>query len=94
MRAVGGPDSAAGPMAKGKGDAMAKSRKPQHVKKAKSTFHLTVDASRRLDIHATMVGLDRSCVVEQLINQHLRRFYVFERGGEEQGAQSVPIQEK
>jgi hypothetical protein len=49
--------------------------------KVKATIHLSVEASQRLDIHATMMGMDRSSLVEQLINTHLRRFVVSDRGG-------------
>ncbi len=51
------------------------------VVKVKSTIHLTVEASQRLDIHATMMGLDRSALVEKLINDHLRRWVISDRGG-------------
>lgn len=51
------------------------------VSKVKSTIHLSVDASQRLDIHCTMMGFDRSAMVEKLINDHLRRFVVSDRGG-------------
>ena len=50
------------------------------VTKVKSTIHLSVEASQRLDIHATMMGLDRSALVEKLINDHLRRYVVSDRG--------------
>ncbi len=49
--------------------------------KAKCTIHLSVEASQRLDIHATMMGLDRSALVEKLVNEHLRRYVVSDRGG-------------
>jgi hypothetical protein len=49
--------------------------------KVKATFHLSVEASQRLDIHATMMGFDRSELVEKLINDHLRRYVVSDRGG-------------
>jgi hypothetical protein len=52
------------------------------VMKVKSTIHLSVEASQRLDIHATMMGLDRSALVEKLINDHLRRYVVSDRGGD------------
>ena len=51
--------------------------------KVKSTIHLSVEASQRLDIHATMMGFDRSSLVEKLINDHLRRWVVSDRGGAE-----------
>lgn len=51
--------------------------------KLKCTMHLSVEASQRLDIHCTMMGMDRSELVESLINQHLRRYVVSDRGGSE-----------
>jgi hypothetical protein len=51
------------------------------VSKVKSTIHLSVEASQRLDIHCTMMGYDRSEMVEKLINDHLRRYIVSDRGG-------------
>jgi hypothetical protein len=54
--------------------------------KVKSTIHLSVEASQRLDIHATMMGFDRSALVEKLINDHLRRYVVSDRGGQESAA--------
>ncbi len=47
--------------------------------KVKSTIHLSLEASQRLDIHATMMGFDRSALVEKLINENLRRFVVSDR---------------
>lgn len=58
----------------------------QTVVKVKSTIHLSVEASQRLDIHATMMGLDRSALVERLINDHLRRYVVSDRGGPDDAA--------
>lgn len=54
--------------------------------KVKATIHLTVEASQRLDIHATMMGMDRSALVEKLINDHLRRYVVSDRGGPDNSA--------
>jgi len=51
------------------------------VSKVKCTIHLTVEASQRLDIHATMSGMDRSELVESLIQLHCRRWVVSDRGG-------------
>lgn len=64
----------------------AKTVSRQPVKKVKCTIHLSVEASQRLDIHATMMGFDRSGLVEKLINESLRRFVVSDRGGYEQTA--------
>jgi hypothetical protein len=58
----------------------------QAVSKVKSTIHLSVEASQRLDIHCTMMGYDRSEMVEKLINDHLRRYVVSDRGGADNAA--------
>ena len=50
------------------------------MSKVKSTIHLSVEASQRLNIHATMMDFDRSALVEKLINDHLRRYVVSDRG--------------
>lgn len=59
----------------------AKAAKPQAASKVKSTIHLTIEASQRLTVHAAMMGMDRSELVEQLIRENLRRFVVSDRGG-------------
>lgn len=53
----------------------------QSVSKVKSTIHLSVEASQRLSVHATMLGVDRSELVELLIRDNLKRFVVSDRGG-------------
>lgn len=74
------PDSANGKTRK---RVAAKTAARQSVTKVKSTIHLSVEASQRLDIHATMMGFDRSALVEKLINDHLRRYVVSDRGRSE-----------
>jgi hypothetical protein len=49
--------------------------------KVKATIHLTLEASQRLTVHAAMMSMDRSELVEQLIRDHLKRFVVSDRGG-------------
>jgi hypothetical protein len=49
--------------------------------KVKATIHLSGEADKRLSVHATMMEMDRSELVELLIYQHLRRFVVSDRGG-------------
>lgn len=61
--------------------AAVKVAKNQSGDKVKSTIHLSVEASQRLTVHAAMLGLDRSALVEQLIRDHLKRFVVSDRGG-------------
>jgi hypothetical protein len=53
---------------------------PAAVSKVKSTIHLTLEASQRLDVHCSMTRIDRSAMVEKLINEHLRRYVVQDRG--------------
>lgn len=59
----------------------AKTPSRPNAAKVKSTIHLSVEASQRLTVHAAMLGLDRSALVEQLIRDGLRRFVVSDRGG-------------
>ncbi len=66
--------------------AVAKPAGRQAVSKVKSTIHLSLEASQRLDIHATMMGLDRSALVEKLINEHLKRWVVSDRGKQDDAA--------
>lgn len=61
--------------------AAVKAAKNQSGEKVKATIHLSVEASQRLTVHAAMLGLDRSALVEQLIRDHLKRFVVSDRGG-------------
>jgi hypothetical protein len=76
-------DALDGSNGKGRKRMAAKAATRPAISKVKATIHLTVDASQRLDIHATMMGLDRSALVERLINEHLRRYVVSDRGGQE-----------
>lgn len=59
----------------------AKAATGQVAAKVKATIHLSVEADQRLSVHATMMKMDRSELVESLIHQHLRRFVVSDRGG-------------
>jgi len=59
----------------------AKASTRQSAVKVKATIHLSVEASQRLTVHAAMMGMDRSELVEKLIGDHLRRFVVSDRGG-------------
>ena len=56
-----------------------------NASKVKATIHLSGEASQRLAVHAAMLGMDRSGLVESLIQTHLRRFVVSDRGGAESG---------
>jgi hypothetical protein len=50
------------------------------VSKVKATIHISIEASQRLTVHAAMMGMDRSALVEKLISDHLRRYVVADRG--------------
>jgi hypothetical protein len=58
---------------------------PPAAMKVKATIHLSAEADKRLSVHATMMEMDRSELVESLIQHHLRRFVVSDRGGVESG---------
>jgi hypothetical protein len=74
-------DASEGAAGKGRKRQTAKAASGRAVSKVKCTFHLTAEASQRLDIHATMSGQDRSEVIEALVNLHCRRWIVSDRGG-------------
>ena len=44
--------------------------------KVKQTLVLSEDSARRLAVHSAMLGVDRSALVDQLIQEHMRRFRV------------------
>lgn len=53
----------------------------QSAPKVKCTILLSSEADQRLAIHAAMMGTDRSTLVDRLVNEHLRRYVVSDRGG-------------
>jgi hypothetical protein len=83
---MGEPSEAKG--GKGRKRAAAKAATRQGGLKVKATIHLSVEASQRLTVHAAMMGMDRSELVEKLIGDHLRRFVVSDRGGAGEGKAS------
>lgn len=66
-----------------------KASKPAGVKKLATTVHLTAEAAQRVDLHALMMGLDRSSYIESLIIQHCRRFVVSDRGGASEASPDI-----
>jgi hypothetical protein len=54
--------------------------RPIDVDKVKCTVRITREAHVRLGVYALKQGLDRSEVIEDLIQNHLRRFVVQDRG--------------
>ena len=74
-------ESSEGGNGKARKRAAGKAGKGPAAAKVKSTIHLSVEASQRLTVHAAMMGMDRSELVEQLISLHLRRFVGQDRGG-------------
>lgn len=57
--------------------------------RVKATLILSLEASRRLSIHATMTDEDRSALVEQLILEHLRTYVVSNRSRGPEVAEGV-----
>jgi hypothetical protein len=56
-----------------------KTSQPSAAPKQKLTLYVDVEASKRLGVHATMLGTDRSALVQTLINENLKRFVVSDR---------------
>jgi hypothetical protein len=55
---------------------IAKSTKKPGERRIKVGLYLSLDAARRLGITATMDGIDRSQIVDELIRTHLRKYVV------------------
>jgi hypothetical protein len=55
---------------------VAKSTRKQNDRSIKVGLYLSLDASRRLGVTATMEGVDRSQIVDELIRTHLRKYVV------------------
>ena len=60
----------------------AKTSAPKAAPKVKATLLLTPEADVRLHVHAKLMGLDRSDLVNQLILEGCRRFVVSDRGAD------------
>jgi hypothetical protein len=75
------PESSESANGKARKRSSAKAATRPVAEKVKATIHLSVEASQRLTVHAAMMGMDRSELVEKLINDHLRRYVVSDRGG-------------
>lgn len=68
-----------------------KSPKPQDPKgKVKIAAYVSLESSRRLGIHATMSGQDRSAIIDQLIREHLRDWVVQYRPSNKPGDEAEP----
>ena len=78
-------ETADGESGKGRKRVAVKAAARPAASKVKATIHLTAEASQRLSVHAAMLGLDRSELVEALVNKHLRRFVVSDSGGGDSG---------
>lgn len=58
-----------------------KASKPQTTSKKPTTIHLSIDSLHRLGVHATMEDMDKSSVVEDLIQTYLKKWVTQNRGG-------------
>ena len=56
-----------------------KTAKTSTPSKQKLTLYVSTEGAKRLGVHATMLGTDRSALVEQLIAENLKRFVVSDR---------------
>lgn len=61
---------------KGRRRPVVKSTRKQGEKPVKVGLYLSLDAARRLGVTATMEGIDRSQIVDDLIRTHLRKYVV------------------
>jgi hypothetical protein len=82
------PEASEGGSGKARKRPAAKMVTGQVAAKVKATIHLSGEADKRLSVHAAMMEMDRSALVEKLINDHLRRYVVSDRGGAESIASS------
>lgn len=76
---------------RGRGNKSPKAQNPKG--KVKIAAYVSLESARRLGIHATMTGQDRSTIVDALIREHLRDWVVQYRpsggkAGEEPEAQA------
>jgi hypothetical protein len=56
-----------------------KTSRTSTLSKQKLTLYVTAEGAKRLGVHATMLGTDRSALIERLIADHLKRFVVSDR---------------
>lgn len=84
-----GEEQSTGEAAKPRKRTAAKPAARQAAAKLKLTIHLSVEAARKLDIHATMMSLDRSALVERLVHDNLKRWVVSDRGGDPAGNETA-----
>ena len=69
---------------------VAKTTRPKSEEKTKIGLYISVESARRLGITATMEGLDRSRIVDDLIRQHCRKYVVQVRSTRPEDSASVP----
>jgi hypothetical protein len=66
-----------GPESKSRKPRVSRATKGQDAKsKQKISVYVSLESARRLGIHATMTGQDRSAIVDSLIRDHLRDWVV------------------
>ena len=80
--AAGWPDTSESGNGKARKRPAAKAATGQVAGKVKATIHLSGEADKRLSVHATMMEMDRSELVEKLDQRSLTRYVVSDRGGE------------
>lgn len=73
---------------KGRGNKSPKAQDPKG--KVKIAAYVSLESSRRLGIHATMTGQDRSSIIDQLIREHLRDYVVQYRPSNRPGDEAEP----
>ncbi len=59
---------------RGRGNKSPKTQEPKS--KVKLAAYVSLESARRLGIHSTMTGQDRSTIIDSLIREHLRDWVV------------------
>jgi hypothetical protein len=73
---------------------VAKAPRHEEEKPLKLSIYLTPAAARRLGVHCTMERMSQSAVVEELINEYLRRYVVQDRGRPGGGGDSPALEDR
>jgi hypothetical protein len=82
------PDGPETKSRKGRGNKSPKGQDPKG--KVKIAAYVSLESARRLGIHATMTGQDRSSIIDQLIREQLRDWVVQYRPSNKPGDDMEP----
>ncbi len=72
---------------RGRGNKSPKTQEPKS--KVKLAAYVSLESARRLGIHSTMTGQDRSTIIDNLIREHLRDWVVQYRPSSAKGSEEA-----